>query len=111
MAEIPIIDGNKNVVSRINWVGGLFKGKGTVRSDRDHTEDAQRIRELIVQRKDLEKVQFRSRAAKGYTMGWRGFEGTLQALNVALPTIGFHVDWERVDWPVGSEKVEVEVVE
>lgn len=110
MSEIPIIDGDKNVVARIEWTGGLFRGKGVVRSDRNHAEQAKRIREMIAQRRDLEKIQFRARNDVGYTKGWHGFEGTLQALNVALPTIGFYVDWERVDWPVGSDKLDSEAV-
>lgn len=111
MSEIPIIDGNKNTVARIDWTGGLFKGKGVVRADQSHRDEAKRIRETISQRRDLEKVQFRARNDAGYTHGWRGFEGTLQALNIALPTIGFYVDWERVEWPVGSEKLDSEAME
>lgn len=111
MSEIPIIDRDRNTVARIDWTGGLFIGKGKVKADREHADEAKRIRETIAQRRDLEQIQFRARNTVGYTKGWHGFEGTLQALNIALPTIGFYVDWERIDWPVGSEKLDSEEIQ
>jgi hypothetical protein len=111
MAEIPIIDKDKNRIARLEWTGGLFQGKGVVRSDRAHMKEAKRIREMIAQRKDLENIQFSARNTKGTIRGWHGFEGTIQALNLTLPTIGYFVDWENTDWPVGSDKLDSEILE
>jgi len=111
MAVIPIMDKDGNRVARLEWTGGLFRGKGVIRSDRAHVKEGKKIREIIAQRKDLEKVQFSARSAKGTIPGWHGFEGTIQALNIALPPFGYFVDWEGVDWPVGSEKLDSEILE
>jgi len=111
MAVIPIIDKNKQRVARLEWTGGLFKGKGVIRSDRAHTKEAKHIREMIAQRRDLEQVRFRARSADGTIAGWHGFEGTIQALNLTLPQIGYFVDWENTDWPVGSDELDSEILE
>jgi hypothetical protein len=111
MAQIPIIDGKSNLVARVEWTGGIFRGKGTVKSTRAKAEQAKRIREMIAQRQDLARVNFRARTESGVIKGWKGFEGTLQALNMSLPSIGYFVDWDHVEWPSNADKFEGERVE
>ncbi|MCK9463512.1 MAG: hypothetical protein M0R80_28150 [Proteobacteria bacterium] len=35
----------------------------------------------------------------GYTDGWQGFSGWLQALSAALPSVGLYVDLANIVWP------------
>ena len=99
MAEIQIINGDRDTVARIEWKGGWYRGRGTVRTTRDHIGIGNRIRGIIRGRRDLRQVQFLSRGGPRTVRGWSGFEGWLQALNQTLPAIGLYVDWDHIDFP------------
>ena len=104
MPQIPIMDGYRNTVARLEWTGDKFEGEGVIKSDRDHEGQAREIANIISSRSDLSSVQFRARSYEGYAQGWRGFDGTLLALDFALPMNGYYVDWDHIDWPEKETK-------
>jgi hypothetical protein len=98
--NIPLVDRGRQVVVNVRWIGGIINGKRVVSAANSESKGiAQRVRKLIRERGDLKLVRFASVGPSGRVAGWSGFEGTLSALNVVLPTIGLWVQWDHVVWP------------
>lgn len=96
--RIPIIDADGKQVAVVDWKGSLLAGKGVISGPK-----TAEVSNAIAQRADLARVGFTTDA--GHVRGWQGFEGYLNALNIALPAFGFAVDRERVEWPSQSDKI------
>jgi hypothetical protein len=63
-----------------------------------HNPDIEaRIAAAVRAHSDLARVSFR--APLGPVFGWEGFWGAAFALRLALPTVGFAVDWARLEGP------------
>ena len=96
--KIPIrLVRTKKRVATMHFKGGRRQGVGRVIAEQGHREDAQKIRGIIAARRDLLRAEFVSEDKR--VRGWRGFDGTLNALVISLGAIGMEVEPAAIVWP------------
>lgn len=90
---------DKKTVGEVTFgSGGEITASGTVKKNRDGTaRDMKNIRDAILKFGRLTKVFIYT--DKGHVPIWKGFWGWLAGLRFVLPSIGYEIDAENIEWP------------
>lgn len=87
------------IVGKITFgKGGELTASGTVKkSGNGTTRDMKVIRDAILKFGRLTKVL--TYTTKGHVPVWKGFWGWIAGLRIVLPSIGYEIDAENIEWP------------
>lgn len=89
--EIPIVNRDGEAVCKVVWDGELYEGEFSILALPGGENDAINLAGAIERRTDLTDVLFHSEGDDASARGWITYEGTVCALNVVLPALGFMI--------------------
>lgn len=97
--KIPLNDDSGKTLCYIVWDGTLYEGSASVLPVKGNEDIAKNVSNMILSRKDLSELKFRSEGLLSTVNGWQGYEGVVAALRIMCPSLGLQIGHIDGDTP------------